>query len=168
MRSTNRRPLAICILVLTLFSACKGPDNKRQSPVSDSAVIPASLPKIKDTTTLGGKWILQPVLASDTATGKIATIQFDLKKSRFTGNTGCNTMNGEFWYGDRDSSLVFSEKIITTRMACPGYNEKSFLNSLLHTTHFRLRDGTLTLWSDNAELSRWARKGAIVPKSNKI
>jgi heat shock protein HslJ len=162
------RPIAICIVGAILFSACKGPAGKQQIPASDSVAIPASLPKVKDTTTLGGRWILQPVLPSDTATGKIATIQFDLKKSRFSGNTGCNAMNGEFWYGDKDSSLVFSDKIITTRMACPGYNEKSFLNSLLHTSHFRLQDGMLILLSDNAELSRWGRKSARAPKTNKI
>lgn len=162
------RPIAICIVGVILFSACKGPAGKQQIQVSDSVAIPASLPRVKDTTTLGGSWILQPVLASDTATGKVATIQFDLKKSRFSGNTGCNTMNGEFWYGDKDSSLVFSDKIITTRMACQGYNEKSFLTSLQHTSHFRLQDGILILLSDNAELSRWGRKTAGSPKTNKI
>lgn len=162
------RAIAIFIVNYTFLWACQGPSDKQQRSVSDSVAIPASLPKVKDTTTLGGKWILLPVHASDTATGKIASLQFDLKKSRFSGNTGCNNMNGEFWYGDKDSSLVFSDKIMTTRMACQGYNEKSFLKSLLSTSHYRLRDGILTLWSDNAELSRWTRKPAAGPKANKI
>jgi len=121
-----------------------------------------------DTTTLGGAWYLQPVLASDTAAGKLPALYLELAKSHFSGNTGCNNMSGTFWYSGNDSSLVFSDKIVTTRMACTGFNEAAFLKSMLHTTRYRLQKGTLTLLGDEkTPLSRWSRKAPVAPKTNK-
>src|SRR5712691_10819347 len=74
--------------------------------------------------TLAGNWQLQPVLASDTASGKIPTLNFDLVHHKFTGNTGCNSMSGSFIL--KEDALSFSEQIISTKMACEGYNEKAF------------------------------------------
>ncbi|HZE84780.1 MAG TPA: META domain-containing protein, partial [Puia sp.] len=120
-----------------------------------------------DTTKLAGIWYLQPVLASDTAAGKTPFLRFDVAKTRVSGNTGCNSLNGAFWYSDKDSSLTFNEKFVTTRMACPGYNEQAFLKSLMNANHYRLHKGTLILMTDQTELSRWARKPAVAPKSGK-
>jgi len=143
---------------LSFLLACQGPVSHPVTADSATA-LQARTPKIPDTTTLGGAWYLQPVLPSDAATGKLPSIRFDLAKKHFSGSTGCNKMNGGFWYSTGDSSLTFSEKIITTKMACPGYNEQSFLKSLLHANRYRLRDGVLTLIAeDNSELSHWARK----------
>ena len=159
--------ITACIFLLL---ACQGPSSDRTNPVSDTSMIakPARKLPVPDTTTLGGAWVLQPVLASDTAAGKRPSLHFDLAKTHFYGNTGCNNMNGRFWYSDKDSSMSFSDKIITTRMACPGYNEQSFLKSLLQTNHYRLIRGTLILLSDgDSELSRWERKATVPAKSVK-
>jgi heat shock protein HslJ len=151
-----------------LMLACQNPaGGSFQNPVDTTATVPAP-PGIPDTTSLAGAWYLQPVLDSDTATGKLPWIQFDLVKSKFIGNTGCNTMRGEFWFSRNDSSLSFSEKLATTRMACPGYNEPAFLKSLRSAAHYRLRQGLLTLvGDDNLELSRWRRKPAATAKIGK-
>ncbi|MFT3932300.1 MAG: META domain-containing protein [Chitinophagaceae bacterium] len=119
----------------------------------------------KDTTTLNGKWFLQPMLSSDTATGKIPTLQINLAGSTFSGNTGCNTMRGSFQ--KTDSSLVFNKQIITTRMLCAGYDEAAFLRSLLRVNRYRLEKDILVLMFDATELSRWARKPGGLPKANK-
>ena len=144
-----------------------------QSPTTDGsdhngvALIPAKM-VASDSTTLGGTWFLQPVLASDTAAGKIPSLMFDLNKSRFSGNTGCNVMHGQFWFSSKDSSLSFSDNITTTKMSCPGYNEPAFMKSLRSAGRFRLSNGTLTLLSDdNTELSRWMRKPGSLPKALK-
>jgi heat shock protein HslJ len=118
-----------------------------------------------DTTKLGGLWFLQPVLASDTATGKIPRLEFNLATKRFTGNTGCNNMSGEFDF--TDTTLQFNQRIITTKMACVGYNERAFLESLLRTNSYKLQNGILILMFDQTELSRWTRKVAPKPVSNK-
>jgi heat shock protein HslJ len=158
-------PFAACLAVL----ACQSPENRPAAHKGDSVAPAAATAKAApDTTTLGGSWYLQPVLAADTASGKTPTLILDMAKSRFTGNTGCNTMRGQFWTSDTDSSLSFSDKIIVTRMACPGYNEAAFLKSLKNTTHYRLSNGVLTLLSDGrTELSHWLRKPEKAPKALK-
>ena len=155
---------------LCMLLACQEPASNHPAPVTDTtAAMAKHTPQIPDTTTLGGGWFLQPALASDAATGKTPSLRLDLGKKRFSGNTGCNNMSGKFWYSDKDSSLSFSDKIITTKMACPGYNEPSFLKSLQHANRYRLREGMLILLAeDNSELSRWGRKPSSSVKSEKI
>jgi heat shock protein HslJ len=154
---------------LFLLLACQEPSDRHlNQDTLVSATASPGIPEPPDSTTLAGMWFLMPVLPSDTATGRIPTLRLELAKTHFSGNTGCNTMSGGFYFSDRDSSLSFSDKIITTRMACQGYNEQAFLKSLRQTGHYRLRNGVLTLLSDDhAELSRWIRKPAVPPKSLK-
>lgn len=159
----------LLIIATSVALACQSsPSNNL--PVNDSsqAIVkdtPAPPQKIKDTTKLGGLWFLQPVLASDTATGKIPRIAFDMSSKGFTGNTGCNEMKGTFVY--TDSSLTFNQNIITTKMNCVGYNEKAFLQNLLRTNRYRLENGMLILMFDGTELSRWTRKVMPKPVSNR-
>jgi len=98
---------------------------------------------------------LQPVLASDTATGKIPTISFDLKKHTFTGNTGCNEMSGIFKL--KADSLAFTEQIVATKITCQGYNEKAFLDNLFNTNRYQIKDGVLELMYNETILSKWVR-----------
>ena len=164
--------LAISVLfllaVVVFLAACQSPLTHPEKQPSDSVIASAAKPVAPDTSSLGGSWYLQPVLPSDTAAGKTPSLVLDLAKSRFSGNTGCNTMRGAFYFSKTDSSLTFSDKITTTKMACPGYNEPAFMKSLRSTSHYRLRNGMLTLLSeDNTELSRWMRKPATVSKTLK-
>lgn len=151
-----------------LLAACQTPIGNPVKHSSDTVIKASAAPAAPDTTTLGGPWFLQAVLPSDTAAGKMPALVLDLKKSHFSGNTGCNTMRGEFWFSNNDSSLSFGDKIVTTKMACPGYNEPAFMKSLKNTTHYHLRNGILTLLSDEkTELSRWTRKPAAPSKTLK-
>lgn len=151
-----------------LLAACQTPIVNPVKHTPDSVVKTSAAPAPPDTTTLGGPWFLQAVLPSDTAAGKMPALMLDLKKSHFSGNTGCNTMRGEFWFSNKDSSLSFSDKIVTTKMACPGYNEPAFMKSLKNTTHYRLRNGILTLLTDDrTELSHWTRKPVAPSKTLK-
>jgi heat shock protein HslJ len=154
---------AACLCFLTACQDSGDSQTKQADTTAKPAVATHTAP---DSTSLGGPWYLQPVLPSDTGAGKTPSLQLDLAKSKFTGNTGCNNMRGSFWYSKTDSSLSFSDKIITTKMACPGYNEPAFLKSLQHTSHYRLRNGVLTLLADdNSELSRWMRQRTTPSKT---
>jgi heat shock protein HslJ len=133
---------------------------KKDTPIAQAPVLTQ-----KDTTKLSGLWFLQPVLASDTATGKIPRLEINLESKRFTGNTGCNDMSGTFDF--TDTTLQFNQRIVTTKMACVGYNEKAFLESLLRTNSYKLQNGILILMFDQTELSRWTRKVAPKPIINK-
>ena len=160
---------ALINIVTCIVLACQSSSNNLPATDSTQTVIkdtPAPPQKaIKDTTKLGGLWFLQPVLASDTATGKIPRIILDLSSRGFSGNTGCNEMKGTFEY--TDSSLTFNQHITTTKMNCVGYNEKAFLETLLRTNRYRLENGMLILLFDRTELSRWTRKVVPKPVSNK-
>jgi heat shock protein HslJ len=156
------------VILILLLAACQSPLPKPEKHQADSVVTAAAKPLPPDTSTLGGPWYLQPVLPSDTAAGKTPTMVLDMAKSRFSGNTGCNSMRGSFYFSKTDSSFSFSDKIITTKMACPGYNEPAFMKSLRSTAHYRLRNGVLTLLGENnTELSRWMRKPAVASKTLK-
>ncbi len=120
---------------------------------------------IADTASLNGQWFLQPLLASDTAAGKIPVLKINLSAGTFTGNTGCNTMNGSFQ--KTDTSLVFNQNIMTTKMACTGYDEAAFIKSLLRTNRYKIKKGVLILMFDATELSRWTRKPDRRIKINK-
>jgi heat shock protein HslJ len=173
----NTKMKSILSVSFFLLLACQHPSANLPAGGADSAVANGPAPmaaaimalavRTHDTTTLAGIWHLQPVLASDTATGRTPEIRFDLIKSHFTGNTGCNVMNGEFWYSSNDSSLSFSDKFAITRMICQGYNEQGFIKSLKSANHYRFEKGTLILMADNTELSRWVRKRVILPKTGK-
>ena len=161
---------SITILSILALASCQNPAGNPAHTAKDYDTT-ATVAKIEappDTTTLGGIWYLQPMLPSDTATGKTPTLDLNLNKSRFSGNTGCNTMHGEFWFSKTDSSLSFSDKMAVTRKACPGYNEPAFIKSLRSAGRYRLRNGVLTLLSDdNTELSHWVRKPSPAPKALK-
>jgi len=111
---------------------------------------------IADTATLNGQWFLQPLLPADTALGKIPVLNFNLAARNFSGNTGCNNMHGSFQ--KTDTSLTFSQDIVTTKMACTGYNEAAFIKNLLRTNSYKFDNGDLVLLFDATELSRWVRK----------
>ena len=111
---------------------------------------------------LAGKWYLQPASENDTAMGRIAEISFDIKESRFSGSTGCNRMSGTFLA--TDSTLQFSDKMVTTRMFCSGYNESAFLQNLLRVESYKFKKGLLVLLVGEIEVLRWTRKSPIPPK----
>jgi heat shock protein HslJ len=158
----------LAIACFSLVTACQSPTEPLVTHPKDTAATVKTVVAPPDTTTLGGTWWLQPVLPSDTAAGRTPTLSLDLAKSHFTGNTGCNNMRGTFWFSAKDSSLSFSDKVIQTRMACPGYNEASFMKSLRSAGRYRLRSGMLILLSDdNSELSHWVRKPVAAPKAVK-
>jgi heat shock protein HslJ len=154
------------IAFLLFLPACQSPDNGNQDRQKDSVKPVAAAPLPKDTTTLAGTWYLEPVLPSDTATGRTAWITLNLDISGFRGSSGCNSMHGKFFFSTTDSSLSFGDKIVIGKRGCAGYNEAAFLKSLKSTGRYRLRGGVLTLMADNrTELSRWTRTKATVPKT---
>ena len=121
-------------------------------------------PKAMDTT-LAGAWFLMPALASDMVTGKSPTLQFDLVNKSFSGNTGCNTMRGMFLYSA--DSIRFSPDIVTTKMACTGYNEDAFLKNLIRTNSYKVRRGILIFFVDGQQISSWSRKPPKIGKTSR-
>jgi heat shock protein HslJ len=132
----------------------------------DSSAQEATPVKSLVVTKFNGKWNLIPASENDTAGGHFPEIQFDAKESRFSGNTGCNRMAGSYLITD-SASIHFSEKMITTRMYCAGYNESAFLQNLLRVDGFKFRKGMLVLTVGTVEVFRWKRKPSASKKPAK-
>lgn len=123
-----------------------------------SRVVAQANPKkiIIDSAGLAGEWWLQPALPSDTATGHIPYIVFNLEQKTFKGFTGCNQMSGKFRVSA--NVIAFDRNVSLTRVACEGYNEKEFVANLLRVNGYQISDGVLTLTINKNPISRWARK----------
>lgn len=135
---------------LFLSAVIYGP-NIRNTNLRDSKGVQI----VHDTSTIAGTWYLMPVLSSDTAAGKLPTLNFELTEGRFSGNNGCNAMSGSFFI--KEDALRFGDNVVSTKMACPGYNEKLFVNNLLKTNRFMIKDGVLQLMYNTTILSKWTR-----------
>jgi len=137
----------------------------KQNTHSNHITVENSSTTTANDTTIAGNWVLQPVLASDTAAGNIPKLNFNLTSKKFAGNTGCNDMSGSFFI--MKDSLAFNEHVIATRKMCQGYNEKAFIDNLIKTNHYKIVDGVLQLMNDQTILSKWTRK-SDTNKSNKV
>jgi heat shock protein HslJ len=156
-------------LLVAGFIACNGSEstaNNNSSTDSPTTADTAQAQIKTDTATLAGPWYLLPVMPADTGAGRTPQLIINLTEKSFTGNTGCNSMSGNFDY--TDSSFVFNERIMMTKMACPGYNEQIFVKNLLRTNRFRFDDSVLVLMVEEQELSRWSRTPTKPPVSNKL
>jgi heat shock protein HslJ len=155
-----KRFLFLCIAVAVILCALtkQNADANNFTAKNNYSIAP-------DDTTIAGNWVLQPVLASDTAAGKIPKLNFNLTSKKFSGNTGCNDISGHFFISK--DSLAFNEHVIATRKMCEGYNEKAFIDNLTKTNHYKIVDGVLQLMSDQTILSKWTRK-VDKTKSNKV
>jgi heat shock protein HslJ len=158
-----------CLLLLAGYLvACNGTEstaNTTTPPDSTVAHSDTAQPK-RDTATLTGAWYLLPVLPTDTGAGRTPQLVFKPGDKSFSGNTGCNSMSGSFEL--TDSTITFNERIMLTKMACPGYNEQVFIKNLLRTNRFRFEDSVLVLMVEEQELSRWSRTPTKPPVSNKL
>jgi len=152
-------------LLLSLALYLTLPGNSINPNSSARATNYAHKQVLSDTTSLNGQWFLQPLLSADTAAGKIPVLQINVGAGTFSGNTGCNTMRGSFQ--KTDTSLVFNENMVTTKMNCAGYDEAAFIRNLLRTNRYKLEKGMLVLMFDMTELSRWTRKPDRKIKMNK-
>ena len=159
----------ICISIIACQSAqtnnAISSDSTTKTSASVDTIKRDSSMVLTVTTTLAGQWYLMAVLSSDTAAGKIPEINFNLSTSSFTGNTGCNRMSGKFQ--KTDSSIVFDKNIMTTKMACTGYNEDAFMKNLLRINRYRFDSNMLILLADGVEVSKWTRKPDRGPKTQK-
>ena len=103
---------------------------------------------------LSGEWIIREVdgtaVKNDTEEGP-NLMSFDLKDNRFSCQTNCNTINGNFTSSFIDITF---EPGIMTRMACPDTSVEDALNRVLPTiTSFgKLADGSIGFYTASNDL----------------
>ena len=100
------------------------------------------------------RWVLiemKEVPVQQSGGNRDAFVEFFPSEKRFTGNGGCNRINGNYTI-DRKSSIKFTD-ISSTKMACPDLAfENSFINALSEVNRFEILDNNLLLKDDNKVL----------------
>jgi heat shock protein HslJ len=97
---------------------------------------------------LQGEWLLQQ---------SPAAIRFDTATNKSTGTTGCNRFSGD--YIAVNGQLRFDmEKMVLTRMACVGDDERIFLGALKNVTHYSIEGPVLEMMAGKKLLLSWRKK----------
>jgi len=110
---------------------------------------------------LGGRWELSLFPGGDKTFDDIfgqrrPELQLDARKGIVTGTTGCNQLSGSFTViNDR---LSFGSNMVTTRMACPGYEEHTFLDALGRVNRYQVNATQLSLLHDSTVVMSFTRK----------
>ncbi len=104
---------------------------------------------------LNGSWKLQMLFASDNNWKIAPYININLKDKTFSGNSSCNSISGKFTISD--SYLAFDKNIISTKMACSGNYERSFLEVLLKINKYTLGKDELELAQGEIVLMKFTR-----------
>jgi heat shock protein HslJ len=98
-------------------------------------------------------WMLESINGNEykRATGQELhpTIEIYLSEKRFSGNTGCNNMNGKVMV--EGSTILFSD-IVTTKMFCPDVDEVDFLSALGKANNYKIEKMKLYLYDGDNEL----------------
>ena len=77
------------------------------------------------------------------------TIEIYLAEERFSGNTGCNSMNGKLTV---DGNRISFSDIVTTKMFCVDVDETSFLSDLGKANNYKIEKMRLYLFEDEKEI----------------
>ena len=145
---TKLKSFMLISLLFVLFN--KG---VAQVPISPDSKINKS----QSLSELSGKWyFFENDLQRDSSVGRVPEIDFDIVQFHLSGSTGCNRMSGSFAATEKE--LHISDKMITTRMFCPGYDEMNFLKNLLKTDGYHFNSGLLIMTYKDSVISSWSRK----------
>jgi heat shock protein HslJ len=131
--------------VLLLVTACA---TTRQAPKVDE--------------NLEGRWQLASFMPSQKKTlaevfgERTVELRFNKATHGVAGTTGCNRFAGTF---TADTiNLKFSQNRVTTKMACPGYDEQVFLNAMDRVNRYRLVESQLELMQNEEIVMIFAKK----------
>ena len=105
---------------------------------------------------LTGLWELQKLWGTDNKWSTSPYIDIDFDKKTFTGNAGCNSISGKFT--TIENYIAVDKEITSTKMACPGNIEKSFLSVLLKINKFVVNNSELELSQNDIVLMKFKRK----------
>jgi heat shock protein HslJ len=100
------------------------------------------------------RWVLielKEVPVQQSGGARDAFIEFFPAEKRFTGNGGCNRINGNYVIEKR--SEIRLTDISSTKMACPDLAfENTFLETLGKVNRFEISDNNMLLKDDNKVL----------------
>lgn len=83
-------------------------------------------------------------------------LNFDVASNKVTGSTGCNRLSTSF--NLNKGLFLFDKNIITTKMACPGYEESTYLNALSRVNRYVIEGDQLRLLNDSSLIMTFAKQ----------
>ena len=104
---------------------------------------------------LNGNWELKSLWGMDSARIGKAYINMNFENRSFSGNAGCNDINGNFSF--KDDLLIVDKNINIAKNECPAYIDKKFISMLLRINRFEVNDNILELSQDNIVLMTFKR-----------
>ena len=112
-------------------------------------------------TNLSGNWSLVLFPGSDKSFSEIfgdrkPQLQFNAADHSVSGTTGCNRLRTT--YSVEGQQLRFDEHIVTTKMACAGYEENTFLSALTKVNRYQMEKNQLQLLQDSTLVMAFARE----------
>jgi heat shock protein HslJ len=110
-----------------------------------------------NTQRLNGNWQLQMLFASDSSWTKKPYINININDKIFSGISGCNSIRGKFTIAE--NYIGFDKNIISTKMACQGNYEKTFLAALLKINRYTITKDELELGQGEIVLMKFKRSG---------
>ena len=146
--------LSFLTLILTL-SSC---DSSKKTIESDLQMQQDILSETYNITQVG---------SNDNISTEI-TLSFDQATNKFTGFAGCNSFFGA--YSIQDNTIKFSN-IAASKKFCPneiGTLENHFLKALNTTTHYSIKDNTITLSDNENILIKGATQPAVPNKNDQV
>lgn len=99
---------------------------------------------------LNGSWVMKSMngvsLNKYNFKRGLPVFNFDLSKSTFSGDAGCNLLSSNITVGD--STITFGQ-IMSTKMACPDNEIEGKVIRILegNTLHYEINDGKMSLIS---------------------
>lgn len=145
------KPLLLLLILLAGASySCKSARHKKQAQKTEKS--------------LAGGWELNYISAEDDLfsfeelyPGRKPTLNFDLRETKISGNTSCNSFSGELKI--KDNQLDFSQPMVMTKMLCEGAGEAKFLEMLKKVDTYSIsEDNVLALLSGDRAILRFVRK----------
>lgn len=112
--------------------------------------------------TIHGSWTLEFLTAPGAEFSRLypeekPTLTVDVAKGFASGKNGCNSFSGGVKVVG--NQLTFDQKMITTKMFCPGDGERIFMGALFKANAYRFdADGKLTLLDNDKAIMRFVRK----------
>ena len=105
---------------------------------------------------LKGSWKLQFLWGVDSSKLRPGRLEFDTDAGTFSGNTGCNAIGGKVTF--KKDIVVFDKTMITTHMACTGYNDKNFTDLLLKVNRLTVAHKVMELSQNDLVLMSFRKE----------
>jgi heat shock protein HslJ len=109
---------------------------------------------------LGGQWELVLISPGNKPldqkfSSRKAELNFETESGRVSGSTGCNRFSGSYSTDGRNFS--FGKDMALTKMACPGYDEQEFIETLHQVNRYLIHENRLQLLRNSEVLMVFTR-----------